>query len=560
VSTTQQVTVPDIGDFGDVPVIEVLVAPGDAVDVETPLVTLESDKATMDVPSPAKGVVSSVSVAVGDTVSEGSPILVLELAQGAPAATAPAPPADDGPASPPAAISASAPAPAAAPTSGSGSVVEVKVPDIGDFGDVPVIEVLVTPGDSVDVETPLVTLESDKATMDVPSPSAGTVVEVLVSVGDTVSQGSPVLTLAGAGTLPAPQAVPPTPAPPTPTPPGPESTAPTPVAAPAPAAAEPRTRAGRPSPTAEVAGEPARPRGRYHATPAVRRFARELGVDVALVTGTGRKGRILQDDVKRFVKHELSGPREAAAGGAGIPAIPAVDFAKYGEVEVRPLSRIKKISGAHLARAWLNVPHVTHHDEVDITELEAFRQSLKEEAAKQGVRVTMLTFVMKALTATLGEFPTVNASLATDGESLVFKRYFHIGIAVDTPNGLVVPVFRDVDRKGIFELAAELGEVSLRAREGKLKPDEMQGGCMSISSLGGIGGTAFTPIVNAPEVAILGLTRARLSPVWNGEAFVPRLMQPVDLSYDHRVIDGAEAARFVAHLGRMLADVRRLLL
>ena len=432
-------------------------------------------------------------------------------------------------------------------------VEDILVPDIGDFENVPVIEIAVSPGDSVGPEDSLVTLESDKATMDVPSPSAGVVKEMKVSVGDMVSQGSLILTLEVNEAAPAPESgqtpkagPSPPPAPPTPAP------ASAPVAAPPPAAA-------RPSPTASLPSAASASHAPSHATPSVRYFARTLGVDLSRVRGTGRKGRILQDDVTRFVKGALSGGAVAEAG-AGIPPIPAVDFAKFGEVELQPLGRIQKISGQHLRRAWLNVPHVTHHDEADVTEMEAFRQSLKEEAARQGVRITALSFIMKGVCAALGEFPTFNASIAADGESLVMKKYFHIGVAVDTPNGLVVPVIRNVDGKGILELGAELAQLSARAREGKLKPDEMQGGCMSISSLGGIGGTAFTPIVNVPEVAILGVTRARMTPVWNGQSFDPRLLLPLDLSYDHRVIDGAQAARFMSFLAGVLGDVRRLLL
>ncbi|MCK5364667.1 MAG: 2-oxo acid dehydrogenase subunit E2, partial [Gammaproteobacteria bacterium] len=399
-------------------------------------------------------------------------------------------------------------------------------------------------------------LESDKATMDVPSPTAGVVKEMKVSLGDTVSQGSLILTLeVNDADI-------------TPEPPAEKEQEPqaSPAAAPRPpgpaAALAPPPCAPRPSPTASLPSPAAAAHAPSHATPSVRHFARELGVDLSRVRGTGRKGRVLRDDVARFVKGELSAGATRAGGepGSGIPPVPVVDFAKFGEVEIQALTRIKKISGQHLRRAWLNVPHVTHHDEADVTEMEAFRQSLKEQAARQGVRVTALSFIMKAVCAALAEFPTFNASLAADGENLVLKKYFHIGVAVDTPGGLVVPVIRDVDGKGVMALGAELAELSARAREGKLKPDEMQGGCMSISSLGGIGGTAFTPIVNVPEVAILGVTRARMAPVWNGESFAPRLMLPLDLSYDHRVVDGAQAARFMSFLVGVLGDVRRLLL
>lgn len=431
---------------------------------------------------------------------------------------------------------------------------EILVPDIGDFQDVPVIEIAVSPGDSVVAEDSLVTLESDKATMDVPSPTAGVVKEMKVRLGDTVSQGSLILTLEVNDADTAPE------------PPPEEEQKPRPSPAAdarprGPAAASVATPcAPRPSPTASLPSPAAAAHAPSHATPSLRHFARELGVDLSRVRGTGRKGRVLRDDVTRFVKGELAAGGAGGEPGAGIPPVPVVDFAKFGQVEMQALTRIQKISGQHLRRAWLNVPHVTHHDEADVTEMEAFRQSLKEQAARQGVRVTALSFIMKAVCAALVEFPTFNASLAADGESLVLKKYFHIGVAVDTPGGLVVPVIRDVDGKGIMALGAELAELSARAREGKLKPAEMQGGCMTISSLGGIGGTAFTPIVNVPEVAILGVTRARMAPVWNGESFEPRLKLPLDLSYDHRVIDGAQAARFMSFLVGVLGDVRRLLL
>jgi pyruvate dehydrogenase E2 component (dihydrolipoamide acetyltransferase) len=432
---------------------------------------------------------------------------------------------------------------------------DILVPDIGDFQDVPVIEIAVSPGDSVVAEDSLVTLESDKATMDVPSPTAGIVKEMKVSLGDTVSQGSLILTLEvnDADTAPEPPEVAEQDAPPSPT----EATRPPADSVPAPVAPAP---AARPSPTASLPLPAGPQHSSSHATPSVRHFSRELGVDLSRVRGTGRKGRVLRDDVTRFVKGELAAGGAGGEAGAGIPPVPVVDFTKFGPVEIQALTRIQKISGEHLRRAWLNVPLVTHHDEADVTEMEAFRQSLKEQAARQGVRVTALSFIMKAVCAALAEFPTFNASLAADGENLVLKKYFHIGVAVDTPSGLVVPVIRDVDGKGIMALGAELAELSARAREGKLKPGEMQGGCMSISSLGGIGGTAFTPIVNVPEVAILGVTRARMAPVWNGETFLPRLKLPLDLSYDHRVIDGARAARFMSFLVDVLGDVRRLLL
>ena len=441
-------------------------------------------------------------------------------------------------------------------------VTEIRVPDIGDFADVPVIEVLVEVGEGVRLEDPLVTLESDKATMDVPSPVAGTVADIALSVGDLVSEGALILTMESsesAGSDESASSSTPMPVP-TRTPvvdpvaPAPDTSAPSGASAP-----DPRAPRGRPSPTASLASEPA-PRAVSHATPAMRRYARELGVDLDKVKGTGRKGRILREDISGFVKRALSAPPEGAAGGTGIPPIPAVDFSRFGEIETRPLSRIKRISGPHLHRSWVNVPHVTNHDEADVTDLEAFRQSIKAEAAAGGVRITLLAFVTRAVAATLAEFPTFNASLGPDGASLIVKKYIHVGIAVDTPNGLMVPVLRDADRKGVYDLAREMAELGARARDGALKSDELQGGTFTISSLGGIGGTAFTPIINAPEVAILGLSRSRMTPVWDGAAFQPRLMLPLDLSWDHRVVDGAEAARFLAHLARLLGDVRRLLL
>ena len=441
-------------------------------------------------------------------------------------------------------------------------VAEIRVPDIGDFSDVPVIEVLVGVGDRIRSEDPLVTLESDKATMDVPSPMAGTVVDIALSVGDLVSEGGLILTMESAESVDSSESADSaTPMPvPAPTPPVDPAARTTDTSAPTGASApDPRAPQGRPSPTASLAPEPA-PRPVSHATPAMRRYARELGVDIAQVRGTGRKGRVLREDISGFVKKALSAPPAATAGGTGIPPIPAVDFSRFGEIEARPLSRIKRISGPHLHRSWVNVPHVTNHDEADVTELEAFRRSIKEEAASNGVRITLLAFVTKAVAATLADFRTFNASLGPDGDTLVIKKYVHIGIAVDTPNGLMVPVLRDADRKGVNDLAREMAELGARARDGALKATELQGGTFTISSLGGIGGTAFTPIINAPEVAILGLSRSRMTPVWDGSGFAPRLMLPLDLSWDHRVVDGAEAARFLVHLARLLGDVRRLLL
>jgi pyruvate dehydrogenase E2 component (dihydrolipoamide acetyltransferase) len=413
---------------------------------------------------------------------------------------------------------------------------EIKVPDIGDFADVPVIEVLVSPGSVVRAEDPLITLETDKATMEVPSPVDGTIVSLAVQVGDTVSQGT-VIAIA-------------------------ESAAPAEEAAPAPAE-EPAEEPAAPvvAEAAEVVAEPASAGSSddgLRATPLVRRLARELDVDLATVSGSGVKGRVTKQDLLSHYERGLAPAAGAAASGAGIPPVPEVDFAKFGPVRRVPLSRIKKISGPHLQRSWLNVPHVTHADEADITDLDAYRRELDEAARAEGYRVTLLSFLLKAAAVTLRKFPEVNSSLS--GEELVLKDYVHIGVAVDTPDGLVVPVVRDVDRKGVLELSRDLADLSARARDGKLTATDMQGATFTISSLGGIGGTAFTPIVNAPEVAILGVVRSKMAPVWDGETFVPRLMLPLCLSYDHRVIDGALAARFTAHLAQLAADIRRLAL
>ncbi|MDN3368061.1 dihydrolipoyllysine-residue acetyltransferase [Ralstonia pseudosolanacearum] len=553
-SQVVEIKVPDIGDYKDVPVIELHVKAGDTVSAEDSLVTLESDKATMDVPSPKSGVVKEVKIKVGDAVSEGSLVLLLEE-QGATAASAPQAAPAPAPVAEALAPAAQAPvsAPAAQPAAGGGTI-EVKVPDIGDYKDVPVIEISVKVGDKVEAEQSLITLESDKATMDVPSPAAGTVKDIRVKVGDAVSEGTLIVVLEGAGGA---AAAAPAPAP------APAAAAPSPAPAVAPVAAPAAAPATYTADTVGTIGKAA------HASPSVRKYARELGVDVNLVGGTGPKNRITQEDVQRYVKGVMTG-QAAAPGKAAAAAAPAgggelnllpwpkVDFTKFGPVEPKPLSRIKKISGANLHRNWVMIPHVTNNDEADITELEAFRVQMNKEHEKAGVKFTMLAFVIKAVVGALKKFPTFNASL--DGDNLVFKQYYHVGFAADTPNGLVVPVIRDADKKGVVDIAREMAELSKAAREGKLKPDQMQGGCFSISSLGGIGGTHFTPIINAPEVAILGLSRGYQKPVWDGKQFVPRLTLPLSLSYDHRVIDGAEAARFNAYLAAVLADFRRVLL
>jgi pyruvate dehydrogenase E2 component (dihydrolipoamide acetyltransferase) len=440
------------------------------------------------------------------------------------------------------------------------NVIEVKVPDIGGYKDVPVIEVLVKPGDTVKPEDPLLTLESDKATMEVPAPAAGVVKDVKIKVGDKVSEGSLVLTLESAGDGAAAKPAPEKPAPASAQPAAPRAApaaAPQPVQQPRPAETPvpPSPKGGGAAPVDEAGFAHA------HASPSVRHFARELGVDLARVKGTGPKERVLREDVQNYVKGELARPRGAEGGGGlNLLPLPQVDFARFGPVTTQPLSRIKKLTGANLHRNWVTIPHVTQNDEADITELEEFRKIQTAEAKKQGIRFTILCFLLKAVVVALKQHPEFNASLSPDGESLVLKQYFHIGVAVDTPNGLVVPVIRDVDKKGLMELAKELGEISERMRAGKIAPGDLQGGCFSISSLGGIGGSHFTPIINAPEVAILGVAKAAMKQVWTGKGFEPRQMLPISVSYDHRVIDGAQGARFISFLSTVLTDIRRLVL
>ncbi|MDY4282549.1 dihydrolipoyllysine-residue acetyltransferase [Xanthomonas sp. LF06-19] len=578
----KEALVPDIGDYSDVPVIEVLVAVGDTVKKDQSLVTLESDKATMEVPSPFAGVVKEIKVKVGDSLSEGKVVALIEVAEGGASAAAAAPAAAKATPAPAqqAAAPAAAPAQSAvkpAPAAPAG-VVEARVPDIGDYSDVPVIEVLVAVGDTVKKDQGLVTLESDKATMEVPSSVAGVVKELKVKVGDSLSEGKLVALIEVAGSdadAPAASAVQPSAETGGGVEPVPASSAPDKLAqreiaqvqatAPAKAAAPSATQS---SPPVAFDADSVLPQKVPYASPAVRVFARELGVDLFQVSGSEQGGRITKDDVQRYVKAALSGAAPAAAGAApaaggnGLNLLPwpKVDFAKFGEVEVKPLSRIKKISGANLARNWAMIPHVTQFEQADITDLEALRVALNKENEKAGIKLTMLAFLLKASAAALKQFPEFNASLDASGENLTLKKYFHIGFAADTPNGLVVPVIRDVDKKGVVELARESGELAKKARDGKLGPADMSGGCFSISSLGGIGGTAFTPIVNAPEVAILGVSKSSIQPVWNGKEFAPRLMLPLSLSYDHRVIDGAAAARFTTYLSQVLADMRRVLL
>ncbi len=552
-----EVKVPDIGDFDEVAVIELMVKVGDTVKVEQSLITVESDKASMEIPSSTAGVVKEIKIAIGDKVKEGSVVVILEAAGAAAAPVAEAKASPALAASAPAAPVSVAATPVAAPAA-SGPV-NVLVPDIGDFKDVAVIELLVKVGDTVKVEQSLITVESDKASMEIPSSTAGVVKEIKVKLGDTVNIGDLVVILEGV-----------------------TGAATTPAAAPAAVAAAPAAPAAAPAPvTAAVAAPvavavPAHAPGGTtlglpHASPSVRKFARELGVPLNEVKGSGPKGRITEADVQGFTRSVMSGAVQTLAiaaqakasgsnDGAGLGLIPwpKVDFAKFGPIERKEMSRIKKISGANLLRNAVMIPAVTNHDDADITDLEAFRVSTNKEHEKSGIKVTMLAFLIKACVAALKKFPEFNSSL--DGDALIYKQYYHIGFAADTPNGLVVPVIKDADKKGIFQISQEMGELAKKARDGKLGPADMSGATFTISSLGGIGGRYFTPIINAPEVAILGVCKSQMEPVWDGKAFVPRLMLPLSLTWDHRVIDGAAAARFNVYLGQILGDFRRVLL
>jgi pyruvate dehydrogenase E2 component (dihydrolipoamide acetyltransferase) len=517
VSDPIEVRVPDIGDFKDVPVIEVFVKAGDRIKKNDSLITLESEKASMEVPAEADGIVQDVKVKVGDKVSQGTPIVTL---------------APDGPQ----AQKPAAQTPAAAKDA-AGEMIEVRVPDIGDFKDVPVIEVLVKPGDRVKKNDSLITLESEKASMEVPAEADGIVQDVKVKVGDKVSQGMPILLLASQAAAAPQKTQPQTSAPASP---------PTPQAAAAqPAQAQP--------------AQTARADGVVHASPGIRRFARELGVDLRGLRGSGPNGRVTREDVQGFVKKALQAPRSEVPAFGGLPAWPKLDFGQYGDIERQPLSRIKKLSGPNLHRNWVSVPHITNYDEADVTSIEALRSEVNAEQAKSGgPKLTMLAFLIRASVAALQKFPEFNSSL--DGDEVILKRYYNIGFAADTPGGLVVPVIKNADGKGLIEIAREAQELAGKAREGKLTLAQMQGGSFTISSIGGIGGTAFTQIVNAPEVAILGATRTAMKPVWDGKKFAPRLMLPISVSYDHRVIDGAGAARFLVYIAELLADFRRVML
>ncbi|CAB5515731.1 dihydrolipoyllysine-residue acetyltransferase [Achromobacter anxifer] len=551
-SNIVQIKVPDIGDFKEVEVIEVLVAVGDTIKAEQSLITVESDKASMEIPASQGGVVKSISVKVGDKVAEGTVVLEVEASgSGEAAAPAAAPAKEEAPKAEAKAAPQPAAAAPAAPAAASGPV-NIEVPDIGDFKEVEVIEVMVAVGDTIKAEQSLITVESDKASMEIPASQGGVVKEVKVKVGDKVAKGSVVVVVEGAAPAAAAAAAP-----------APAAKAEA-AAAPAAKAEAPAPAAQRPAPAAALEDANLKPGQLPHASPSVRKFARELGVNLSKVKGSGPKDRITADDVRGFVKQALAAGPAAASGGSadgaalGLLPWPKVDFTKFGPIEAKPLSRIKKISGANLHRNWVMIPHVTNNDEADITDLEALRVTLNKENEKSGIKVTMLAFLIKAVVAALKKFPEFNASL--DGDNLVLKQYYHIGFAADTPNGLVVPVIRDADKKGILQIAQEMTDLSKKARDGKISPAEMQGGCFSISSLGGIGGTSFTPIINAPEVAILGVSRSSHKPVWDGKQFVPRLIVPLSLSYDHRVIDGASAARFNAYLGALLADFRRIAL
>jgi pyruvate dehydrogenase E2 component (dihydrolipoamide acetyltransferase) len=558
-SDSQKILVPDVG--GDeVEIIEICFAVGDSIEADEGIVTVETDKASMDIPAPFAGKLSALLVSVGDKIKEGDVIAEMTSSQAAPeTAEATEETTDEAPAEAVEETVAeveSTPAPAEAPAkaavSAESEIIDIAVPDIGEDGEVEIIDVLVSVGDVIEVEDGLITLETDKATMDVPSSHAGTVKEVLVSVGGKVKQGAIVIKLETSSGSPI------------------EVAAPAPVAeevAEAPKA-KPAPQKAAPVPHHPQAGTVASS-GSIYTSPSIRRIAREYGVDLTLVKGTGRKSRILKEDVQSYVKYELSRPKAnagssvaAGEGGLQVVSAKAIDFSKFGEIETKALTRIQKISGPFLHRNWVTIPHVTQFDEADITNVEAFRkeQNVICEKKKLGFKITPLVFILKAVADALREFPAFNSSLSEDGESLILKKYIHIGVAVDTPNGLVVPVVRDVDQKGIHQLSRELLEISMKARDGKLKATDMQGGCFTISSLGGIGGTAFTPIVNAPEVAILGVSKSEIKPKWNGKDFEPKLMLPLSMSYDHRVIDGALAARFTVHLASVMSDIRQLIL
>jgi pyruvate dehydrogenase E2 component (dihydrolipoamide acetyltransferase) len=533
------VTVPDLGGAESVDVIELSVAPGDAVEVEDSLLVLESDKATMDVPSPFQGSLVKYLVADGAVVKVGDPIAEIEVAD-AEQAPAAEPVAEAQPVAVEPAAAELAPAAAPAQTSSEQLIL---VPDIGSDDEIDVIEISVAIGDQVEEGDTLLVLESDKATMDVPSSHSGKVIKILAAEGNKLRTGAEVAVLEVTSAA-SPEPI----------------NSPEPVNSPEPAKApEPAPVAAAPAPAAQVTQTDSSPSDSVYAGPAVRLLARELGVQLDKVTGTGPRGRVQKDDVNNYVKAALSSAPTATAG-AGIPQVPAVDFSQFGDIETVAMSKIQKLTAANMQRNWLNVPHVTQFDEADITELESFRKSLKDEGEKRGIRITPVSFLIKALATSLQANPEFNRSLAGDGENYIQKHYCHVGMAVDTPRGLVVPVIKDADQKGIWDISAEIASLAASAREGRLKPAQMQGGCFTLSSLGAIGGTGFTPIVNSPEVGILGVSKSQIKPVWNGSEFAPRLMLPLALSYDHRVINGGDAGRFMTHLVKLLSDIRHLAL
>ncbi|GGX39570.1 pyruvate dehydrogenase complex dihydrolipoyllysine-residue acetyltransferase [Saccharospirillum salsuginis] len=525
--SVEEVKVPDIG-MDNATIVEINVKVGDTIAEEDPIVTLESDKASMEVPSDKAGEVVSIQVKEGDSISEGSVLIEVKTGAGGGDTAEASKPSDSAPKS----------------KGGGESVKTVNTPDLGDASDVDVIEVNVKPGDTLNVDDPICVLETDKASMEVPATEAGEVVEVLINTGDKVSEGMPLLKLKVSGGSDAESEE------------KAASEKPAPAETPAPKAA---TQEQAPSLANAYDDAPTQPSKPVHAGPAVRKLAREFGVDLALVPGSGPKGRIVKDDVAGYVKKRLQEPTKAAAG-AGIPEIPDQDFSKFGEVEIKDLNRIQQITAQNMARNWLNIPHVTQFDEADVTDTEAFRQSLKPQMEKRGVKISPLAFIVKAAASALEEFPQFNVSLMADGKRLVQKHYVNIGLAVDTPNGLIVPVIRDADKKSIWQIAEEIIDYAKRGRDGKVKSDEMKGGCFTVSSLGGLGGTAFTPIVNAPEVAILGVSKNQVKPHWTGSEFVPRTFTPLSLSYDHRAVNGADAAKFTTYLCEVLTDIRRLVL
>ncbi len=548
----QEIVVPDIGDFDAVEVIEVLVAEGDFIQAEDSIVTVESDKASMEIPSSASGKILKLKVGLGDNIAEGTILLMLEVDDTGAVETAPVEtPATSNPEKPPEAAVADTPAKqetaTEAPASTSAattSIQEISVPDIGDFDAVEIIEILVAEGDMVEAEDSLITVESDKASMEIPSSATGKVLKLKVNIGDSVSEGSVLLMMEVSSGGSAETVTP--------------KEDDTPKVKPnvsAPAEAKPsKSPVEKLSPTVHLDEKRF---NKAYASPSVRKFARELGVDLGGVEGTSRKGRINKDDVKGFVKKALS--TKGSGSSLGVAPMPEIDYSKFGEIETLSLSKINKLTGQFLHRSWVTVPHVTQFDEADITEMEAFRKQMGKELEKDGIKITPLAFIIRAVVTTLKLYPRFNSSLDITGENLILKKYFNIGVAVDTPDGLVVPVIREADQKSLVEISQEIREFAQKARDKKLKPSDMQGGCFTISSLGGIGGTKFTPIVNAPEVAVLGVSKSQMQPQWDGNEFKPRLMLPLCLSYDHRVIDGADGARFTTHLSKMLSDIRRMM-